>query len=488
MCRRPPVPSGLLVAGLIAGCASFDPAEPRCPTEADVAAAESARADGPETGAQPLFDLVFKVHIEPTSVDGEPAFDVREAVYRQRLDGVDHVAVLAEAHGAKLSIHANGEFWEYVSDLGDADRVQAWIDAGHHVGLHTHPLEWVGPHQWNEIDGTTVDAEQGAALWEAPEAYARAALPGLDLTGATPWDAENAYAADLLARWGHTLLGGGPNNIADELLGHEVWNPWRYAPGTVLGEDPDAPAVLIPHRGQVGEALPHGPHHVFRDNTVPHIKVLALQAALEREAAERHGDPPRPWVFGFLQHDNRGGDDGTLHDADIEEVLSFLDATFVDAGRSVGRIGRYASYDEVGERFARWEEANPGASAFHYEEGGPYPYHLAALASALKTDPHAQVDHEAVERPPGGVDGVRAHRLRISRRGEETGAPVWLAWREPGGAAEWDLRDALATQGLSLDRPVRIYDGETCAASEADPAHVPVGRVPALIYPARSTP
>ncbi|MCK6530566.1 hypothetical protein L6R50_24395 [Myxococcota bacterium] len=490
----------------------------------DDAADDDSGDPGPDPGEQPPFDLVFKIHIEPVSMNDQPPEEYREDAYVNYLDQVDSVREIAESHGAKLEIHANGETFEYVVDRGDEDRVRAWVEDGHHLGMHCHSVDWTAPHRWWTVDVDHMDADQARDLWEGHMQFLEAALPDYDWSAATPWDADRDYADDLMAEFGFEMMGGGPNNPADELLGHEVWNPWRYATGSTLGEDPGAYAVLIPHRGQMGEAAPHGPAMTYRDNTVGHVKVMALQAYLERLAAERHRDPPKRWVFGILQHDNAGGLDGTQHHDEIEEALDFMDLLFAAPAPGAPAAGRYATYPEVLAGFEAWEEANPGASSFHYEDGDPYPYHLYGLALDLKATEAERVDHVAAVAHPG-ADGTFVHRLGIGEREEGSGdggypgggpsgpgggpgtpngpgggpggpgggrhaaaasgdQPVWLLWREDGATLAYDLGDELEALGLPAGGQVRVVDGETGEEWTAPASQVPAGPVPVLAYPA----
>jgi len=467
----------------VAGCAASADVPP-----ADVAPivdplCDEAVAAGEGGRGQPPFDLVFKVHIEPTSVDGDPPVDERLPDYLKRLAVVEDALAVARAFHARASVHANGEFFEYAHEREHAPRIELWLDAGHHLGVHSHAIEWQAPHEWRTVPSGALDAARAAELWTTHDAWAEEVFPGHDFRAATPHGASEDFADALMRRFGYEVMGGGPNNIADDLLGHEVWNPFRYRTGTLLGEDPDAYAVLVPHRGQVGEAGPHGPLETWRDNTVGHLKVLALQARLEREAAIRHGDPERRWVFGFLHHDNAGGDDGTQHLADLADVFRFVEDTFRTPLPGRAPDGCWATFDDVHARFVAWEAAHPGASSFSYEDGQPYPYHLAGLAASLRVDADTRVDHEAVVADPP-LGGVHAHRLRVGPRGGVRSTPGWLLWSE--GTVEpgiYDLRAELEAAAVPADAPVLVTDGETGATAFARPDAVPVAAVPVLVTP-----
>lgn len=172
------------------------------------------------------------------------------------------------------------------------------------------------------------------------------------------------------------------------------------------------------------------------------------------------------------------------HLDEVDEVLTFLDVVYrdVSGGRPPG--GCFATFDDVHERFVAWEGDNPGASSFRYEEGDPYPYHLAGLAAALRATPERAVDHEAIVASPD-PEGTYLHRLRIRPRdGAGEGHPAWLVWREDGASVPFDLAPELAALGLPAASLLDVMDGETGQVRLGVAPRVPSGRVPVLVWPA----
>ena len=402
--------------------------------------------------AHSKIQIVFKIHIEPTSSNGAPPLAQRSSVYEKRRDEVSHIAAIASEYGAKLSIHANGEFFEYVAEKGDQAVVEGWLAAGNHLGLHMHNVQRFGQHDWRPVPG--ISGETAAdSLWKSHVDLARAAFPSRTFIGATPFDAHQSWSRTLLGRYGFSIMGSGPDEVAVSLIGHRVWNPFRYAPGTTLGEDLTAPAVLVPHPPQIGEADPHGPQPgVFQDNRSSYLKVEALQVYLERSLAIANGDPSRVWVFGLLHHDNKGSAEA---DRQIRDVLDFVKRWLVDRNGSDGKpAGVFASFDDVAQRFAAWETANPGRSSFRWD-GATYPYRLAGLASRLQATREREVILDGELASPD-AQGTYVIRLRIGPRGGLL-QPAWLVWREDGASGSVNLSaDATAAGAVG---PYDAVDG-----------------------------
>ncbi|HLA76168.1 MAG TPA: hypothetical protein VJU18_01185 [Vicinamibacteria bacterium] len=402
---------------------------------------------------QPPIDIVFKIHLEPQST--------REA-YRKRRDDVEAVRAIAEAHGARLSIHGNGEFWEYSREEGDAPLVRAWIAAGHHVGVHMHSVYRRGPHDWPQLPTAQQTADRIRSLWQDHSDALRTLVPEHAIQGATPFGFEGGTFDTLMQSFGFSILGGGRHEIASDLLGHPPFNPWR--PGAAgLEEDlSNRDYLIVFHCPQITEAKPHGPQPgTFQDATVAHLQVEFLQVLLEREREARTGGVAKRWLFGFLTHDNQSPAETR---AEIERLFTWLDP-FVRAGQA-----RYASFDEVAASFLDWEARHPGVSSFHYQAGDPYPYSFPALASALHASSSQVVDLLGSVELGSGTSAYRL--LRGTRSGTEK-EELLLAWRA-AGSANVDL-SALWPGSL------RVMDGASGREETASATAVPVGPDPVLV-------
>ncbi len=403
---------------------------------------------------QPPIDIVFKIHLEPQSS--------REA-YLKRRDDVEAVRTIAEAHGAKLSIHGNGEFWEYAREEGDLRRVQSWLTGGHHVGVHMHSVYRRGPHDWPQLPTPQQTPERLAALWKDHVDALRDLLPDHPILGATPFNSEGGTFDALMRSFGFSMLGGGRHEVAVDLLGHPPFNPWRPGEADLQEDLANQDYLIVFHSPQITKAEPHGPDHVFEDQTVAHVQVQFLQVLLEREHELRTGGTEKRWLFGFLTHDNQSP---PATRQEIEGLLAWLDP-FVKAG-----LARYASFDEVEMRFQEWELRHPGTSSFDYQAGDPYPYAYPALADALRASPTEAVDLV------GALDlGPTASAYRLSR-GPRSGAAreeLLLIWR-PAGNANVDLSSV-------IPGTARVMEATTGREASVPSQAVPVGPDPVLVRP-----
>ena len=411
---------------------------------------------------QPPVDIVFKIHIEPQSDGtGREPVEQRRQGYRKRRDDVEAVRAIAEAHGARLSIHGNGEFWEFAREEGDADRVRAWLAAGHHVGLHMHAVYRRGPHDWPSLPAAEQTAERLRSLWQDHYDALVALVPEIRLAGATPFNFQGGTFEALMRSFNFSILGGGRHEMALAWLGHPPFNPWRPGEADLMEDLANKDYLLVFHTPQITEADEHGPEHVFQDQTPPHLQVEFLQVLMERDRQERTGGVEKRWLFGFLTHDNKSGPSVR---AEIERFLAWLDG-YVAVG-----LARYASFDDVAAGFVAWEAAHPGVSSFHYQQGDPYPYAFPALAEALRASETVAVDLV------GSLDlgmGLTAYRLSRGPRNGASREELLLLWRS-AGAASVDLSSV-------FPGTVRVMDGATGAETQAAAAAVVIGPDPVLV-------
>lgn len=402
---------------------------------------------------QPPIDIVFKIHLEPQST--------REA-YRKRRDDVDAVRAIAEAHGARLSIHGNGEFWEYAREEGDASRVRAWITAGHHVGVHMHSVYRRGLHDWPQLPAGQQTADRVRSLWQDHTDALRTLLPEHAVAGATPFNFQGGAFDSLMQAFGFSILGGGRHEIATDLLGHPPFNPWRPGAAALEEDLSNQDYLIVFHCPQITEAKPHGPQPaVFQDARVPHLQVEFLQVLMERERQARTAGVEKRWLFGFLTHDNQSP---ATTRAEVERLFTWLDP-FVKAGQA-----RYASFDEVAASFIDWEGRHPGVSSFRYQTGDSYPYSFPALASALHASSTQVVDLV------GSLNlgpGVSAYRLSRGPRDGTGREDLLLLWRSAGPAAV-DVSSVLPGS-------LREMDATTGREVAVSATAVPVGPDPVLL-------
>jgi len=429
--------------------------------------------------------VVFKIHIEPQA-------DVTR--YRTRRDDVEAVRAIAESYGARLTLHGNGEFWQYAAEEGDAPMVRAWIANGHDVGAHMHSVheEPDGSHQWiNATPAQQADDAFVRALYGDHERYLRELVPELVIDQATPYNSLDPGFVDMMADFGHPITGGGRHEIAEGWFGHPPFFPWRLG-ARYLEEELASPVLIVHHQAQLGEAEDHGPPggRVFQDHRVEHMQVSFLQIYLNRLYAERSGQlDDRIWLWGFLTHDNQSD---AARQTEIDTLLAWLTDTFGHGRVSMrgNKILELVDFRDVHAAYQAWEATHPGVSSNHVETPTPihpadmtriseaesrrvYPYAMWGLAQLLRADADHVVDFVAFRAPLGDVEV--AELAAGSRADPAQRHPRWLLWREPDGTATVDVRTL-----VGADDVIR-YDAVTGVAERVPASAIVVGDMPVVI-------
>jgi hypothetical protein len=457
----------------------------------DVTAAGDTSVSPPDDTAggdgsfEPPIHVVFKVHIEPQST---------VEVWRTRRDAVEAVRGIAEGFGARLTIHGNGEYFQYALDEGEAAHVEGWIGGGHDVGVHAHGIHQDpdGAHRWPNLP-PDADAAMVREAWEDHHRALAALVPEHVIDQATPWNSDDAAFVSQMEDFGYRVLGGGRHEIGVAWFGHAPFFPFRVG-ARHLEEDLGSPVVMVHHSAQIEEADYHGPPggRTFQDQTVPHLKTQFLQLHLNRLHAERTGDPSdRIWMFGFLTHDNKSPPEVL---AAIETFMTWVEAHFGGGRESARghRLMRWASTREVVESFEAWEAAHPGVSSHHVATPTPidardatrisaeasraaYRGAFWGLAQLLKATEAGVVDHVAVHEDFAAV-GVACHELAFGpRERPETRDKRFVLYKETDGEVVVDLR------ALSGETRLRSWDPVTLGSTEVDAAAMVVGAVPVIV-------
>lgn len=416
---------------------------------------------GANAGFEEPIRVVFKIHIEPQSTVDR---------YRGRRDDVQAVAAIAERYGARLTLHGNGEFWQYATEEGDEAVVAGWLAAGHDVGPHMHSVyeEPDGSHNWTNASQTQQrDEDFVRALWDDHLRPLEALLPAETFDQATPYNSLDANYVDMMADYGFTISGGGRHEISKGWFGHHPFYPWRLG-ASYLEEDLLSPILIVHHQSQLGEAKDHGPPggRVFQDHTVPHLQVQFLQVYLNRLHAQRTGDPDdRVWLYGFLTHDNQSDE---ARRAEIETFLGWLTGEFADDIEMT-------TFSDVRDAYLDWERAHPGVSSWHVETPTPidpadatritdeesrrvYPGAFWGLARHLRADEETVVDFEGFDDRFTAQD-VRAAVLLVGPRDGGARTRRMLLWSTSGQPSEIDL------SAVTGNRDITNFDVVTGEAS-----------------------
>jgi hypothetical protein len=393
--------------------------------------------------------VLFAVHIEPFL----PEFGFDYAARRTELTWLRELAL---AHGAKLSVASNGEFMEFVEDMGDQGLVESYLQAGFDWGTHIHPLWRRARHDW-VLEPPDVGEETVRRIWTDNRSAVDSVVGEERNYGVAPYQCAQPLLARLMRDYGikiQSALTEPAGVMAYENLGHYPWNPFRPCAevGQFLKEDlSQTQYVLIPHYPQMEpEEGPSGPRSLGTNQK------YFLMEYVEWLHRQREGLPPKVWVFGIATHacytaPNREA---------LATMLDWMDEHFIGATTPWGQvIATYATVTEVAEEFLAWEREHPGESSFSWEEGQPYPYTYPEIPVLLR---EAEYDTTL-----NLAEGVACYRFTRAGAG-----PIYLLW-------SWQGEKAVDLSG-EISGPVTVHDGLGGRAASPSPQLV-VGEEPLLV-------
>jgi hypothetical protein len=406
------------------------------------------------------------LHIDP--LGQENTFEPDAGMYTLTYDEIDWLTEEAARHDLHFTALYNGWFPQWALEQGDLDQFRDVLAAGHEIGSHAHRITY-DPAQdlWlNRVDEINrygqpnYDAALAQQCWNDAYEHVAAVLDATGTTGqnqtmcAVPFKCSDE--GQLMHEFGFAIAAGNRSEKGPNYLGHIVWNPWRPAasdePGHELAEDPTANYIALDHYAQIGKSEAHG-----MDVTTPQLQRRFLMLYAEWLSRERTGAEDRVWTFGFVYHPNQGDS----YNAALAEFLDWLDTYFIGQQSPYGHtIARYATATEVGQEFAAWEAAHPGASSFNYLRDDPYPYTYAVVPTMLENAAYeAHVDL-------GG--GVKCFRF------SKDGQPLYVLWSDQGEQTV-DLSGELPGQ-------VQVTDS-TGGERVADAAALPLTADPLFVEP-----
>ena len=433
------------------------------------------------------IDLVFKVHIEPQSTLEQ---------YKRHRDDVEAVRKLAEQYGLKLTIHGNGEFWQFAREQGDEAVVRTWLANKHTIGPHMHSVYCNpdGQHAWKSAkDQEIADPAFVDDLWKDHERELKSLLPDVTFTESTPFDCDQSTFIARMDAHGYNTLGGGREEISEQWMGHHPYYPWRIG-GTYLEEDLTSKVVLVSHYAQFTEQDFHGPPAgaVFADQSLAHHQVGFLQIYLNRLYAERTGDATdKVWVYGFLTHDNKSTPEVRT---EIEKFISWLTTNFGNGKVSArgNPILKPSTLTEVYNDYVGWEKEHPATSSFNVKTPIPpsgqkitqlgeaqrkaiYPGPFWGMAELLRADGDNAVDYvKPID--SFSASGVSCHELSFGARADTTKrAKRWLLWKETEGETSVDLKNVTGKD------TIRRWNPKDKTQSQVSAAAVTIGSEPVII-------
>ena len=365
---------------------------------------------------EPPILLWFNVHIEPMNgTITNPLHGETDTTYRGNMRELlwlrDSIAV---ALGTKISVQSNGEFFEYVLDNGDEEKIRSFIELGFDFGTHIHSFRREGPHNWVRYNWDVPDWFD-RTIWDSNIQFADSVLGKENNYHINAyWCPHYYYLVSEYPKFLYIASMGLPMTIeARRFLKHPSWNPFRPSmePGKLLEEDLTRSYVLLPNHHQIGLLAPEE----FADVRVETLKRQFLMIYVEWLSRIRNNTPDKIWLWGFSTHTQFNAN---VHD-DIIEMANWLNENFVGKTTASGdTIAIWASSRKIYERFLDWEKAHPNESSFSYTRGGPYPYTYPALPVLL--------DSTTFVRKIPVAEGVECYQL------DKNGKPIFLIWCESG--------------------------------------------------------
>jgi len=352
------------------------------------------RSTGPSTHEPPI-NVVFVLHVEPMT--RSPERPSTPEMYGDWRGTVLWLKEVFEEYGQKITALFNGEYMEYVVDLGHEDEIRGLIRDGHEVGSHIHGGYREAPHRWR----SAVDRgrwEDSLREWDTTVECVERVIPH-SKNHTVCAVVNRRHERRLMARHGFKTcaysssgLPPGPGegwrgrcDLAYPYIGHNQYFPYRpgerETPGEELVEDLRGPFVDIPYYAQISRELTHGHHGRLADFQRYFLNTYRAWRSKESTPEPEGGD--KVWVYGWLTHaGSRATDEAT--EEDIEKMLSWLRTNFLGKKTPRGNvIARPATLKEVYDEFLQWEREHPGQSSFSYvhpeEEakraplGGPRP-------------------------------------------------------------------------------------------------------------------
>jgi len=250
---------------------------------------------------------------------------------------------------------------------------------------------------------------------------------------------------------------------------------WVYRAGFALEprQTPDTSYVKLPEVGGIiGFDALHGPEGMVW-GTVPYQKRDFMQVYIEWREGVRRGESSAVRYFNWMIHpyqlvSGTRGTDGQYVRASIEELVDWLNATFIARADESGRtMAEFANAGEIRAAYEAWRTARPAEAAALQATlaAGQRPLYLPAIHDRLDTTWYSTVI-------PGPDPDLVLHRF-LDR---DTRGPVYVAWSRAGTRP---LEPALAGTFEVLHG-----DGTTEVLSSAD---IAVGPEPVILESAGAT-
>ena len=417
-----------------------------------------------QTGSQLPIHLVYVNHVEvesvieytPPLVDGV-VYTATPAQYAYTAGQIDWEIARAESVGARISFHMSGAFAERAVAGGHASLWTQRLADGHIVGVHFHHfLRGPNPFEW-KVETTPTQAEIYQA-WQDNHH-----LPAGLVGAAELWSGEAHYFCPSCWQTLGYRLSSTEQSALLPAGEHIVWLVERSPLGN----------VVYPHYPQIGKAGLHPGTGITFDLRLGQIKKEFLVLYMEWLERERLDLAPQVWAWGWMNH---GGKNTTTYAAEIQEMLTWMDAEF--AGKTSARGNLIATF--VGDH-----ELDGIYAAYEAGGGQPLPSPQTNINDQFPWATDALADAGVTSDLSGslGMPGIRLFELE---RDDPTSPPVvqparvYLLFRENDGSDAIDLGAILSARGMD-PTSATLRDVVGGGSSQVDPTALTLGAIPQVL-------
>ena len=298
-----------------------------------------------------VSQLALDAGAAPIGANANPMDYHRQANFERHVDDLMLLADVVEAHGGVLTVQAQSPFTTSATQFGSSV-LSDLEDRGHEIALHFHEDAHLGrdaeslpPSVWTAVMAKEISFIRSAGV-EGSIRYWSGGNLFVNL-----YEAAAAAGLDINSDWKNPTTQSTP----ELLTGIHPWRPTGGTDGDDVSRfarhDPEAAIVFLPEGAFDTRSFANKRQIKAEGGLEAWLDVLeeALLASLE----DVH--PDRVNVFHFTAHP---GEFVGNPARPYEELGRFL-TEVVDPLVAAGRI-EWATFSEMADAFAAWEETHPG--------------------------------------------------------------------------------------------------------------------------------